>query len=698
MFNNFKNIKMMWKKKNPYKKLNQAKQKKFIKSNLSILLIYLIGAISYFLSLHEIKGPHMACYSRIRLKCIYFLVKLTFISSLLISISIYMILFKNYKKIHLFIIFFIYFFFFLLDHNNKVIKHGLFNFLGFLLSTLVLIFIFCLAKFFFIFIKKRQYFIIILFLLFFGYIFLYFEKYKIKHFFCDNWAFGFNNTFIDNTSKDFPCHVFIPQPYTCYLSEIGPYFDFTRIYRPTCLDQKLIKYEKKKFLKDINSLKYIKKSNKNHFGYPLTNNEEFKEDLFGTICQPGNKSFEEEINSKIILMDLYNKNKEKYYPNRSCPEIEILLGKDGGKIKFNIKKNKTLIKEKKLILKNKKKNLEYKNILVMFIDTLSRAHFHRKFRKTKQFLNEFSKYEPNYLKKNMTIFQYFKYNSVFFYTDPNIKAAYYGTKVHGKGIHFANYFKNNGYIIGRVNAYCGKENVINMKNPPSFEPVVWDHEGLSLGCIKSFYDRFLISRLSSLVKKCLFGKDLNQYSLEYLESFWVAYLNQYKLFLFQTLDGHEPTGQLIGYLDEILFNFFYKFYSLGYFKDTVILLFSDHGLHLPGPLYLFHSQDFLSERTLPLLLLLVPNNEKLYKDNLYEKLKSNQQTLITPFDIYNTLVHLAFGKNKEEYKKNSVNYGGSLLSKLNYKTRICKSSRFKPNIPDEFCKCFLKGNSKFINI
>ena len=112
MFNNFKNIKMMWIKKNPYKKLNQAKQKKFIKSNLSILLIYLIGAISYFLSLHEIKGPHMACYSRIRLKCIYFLVKLTFISSLLISISIYMILFKNYKKIHLFIIFFIYFFFF----------------------------------------------------------------------------------------------------------------------------------------------------------------------------------------------------------------------------------------------------------------------------------------------------------------------------------------------------------------------------------------------------------------------------------------------------------------------------------------------------------------------------------------------------------------------------------------------------------
>ena len=122
------------------------------------------------------------------------------------------------------------------------------------------------------------------------------------------------------------------------------------------------------------------------------------------------------------------------------------------------------------------------------------------------------------------------------------------------------------------------------------------------------------------------------------------------------------------------------------------MLFSDHGLHLPGPLYLFHSQDFLSERSLPFLLLLVPNNEKLYKDNLYEKIKSNQQTLITPFDIYNTLVHLAYGKNKKEYKKKYVTYGGSLLSKLNYKTRICNSVKFKTKISKGACKCFLKKN------
>ena len=676
----------MWIRKNAYNPLHK-KKKNMIKNNLTIFLIYFFGSISYLFSLHEIKGPHMTCFSRIRLKCIYFLIKLTFISSLLISISIYMILFNIYKKIHLFIIFFIYFIFYLIDHNNKVIKHGLFNFLGFIFATLVLILIFCITRIFIVFIKKRKYFIIIIILIFFACFFFKLKEYKLNHFFCDKWAKGFNNTFIDNSSKDYPCHIYIPQPHSCYLSEIGPYFDFTRIYRPTCLDNSLIEYEKKKFLKDINSLKYMKKSNKRHFGFPLTNNKEFEHDLFGTICQPGNKSFENEINKNIILMDLFKKKGKKFYPNNECPEIEILLTKNGGKIKFNIKKNKTLIKEKKLILKNNKDNLLYQNILVMFIDTLSRAHFHRKFRKTTRFLNQFSEYMPNHKKKNMTIFQFFKYNSLYYYTDPNVKAAYYGSKFNTKGIHFANYFKNNGYIIGRVNAYCGKESVFNMRKPSLFTPAIWDHEGLSLGCIKSFYDRFLISRLSSLVKKCLFGKDLNQYSLEYLESFWVTYIDQYKLFLFQTLDGHEPTGELIGYFDEILFIFLNKFYSLGYLKDTVILLFSDHGLHLPGPLYLFHSQDFLTERTLPLLLLLVPNNEKLYKDNLYEKIKFNQQTFITPFDIYNTLIHLAYGGNRTEYKKNSVPYGGSLFSKLNYKTRICKSNKFKPNIPNDFCKC-----------
>lgn len=86
----------------------------------------------------------------------------------------------------------------------------------------------------------------------------------------------------------------------------------------------------------------------------------------------------------------------------------------------------------------------------------------------------------------MTIFQYFKYHTLNTYTDPNLIAAYYGGKLFGNGTHFAKYFKENGFIIGRLNGYCSKESVINLKNLKAFVHTRFDHEGISLECIKMF--------------------------------------------------------------------------------------------------------------------------------------------------------------------------------------------------------------------
>ena len=457
-------------------------------------------------------------------------------------------------------------------------------------------------------------------------------------------------------------------------------------FTPNCEAPKLFNHEKKNFLNDLNKLKYLEKSTKNHFGYPLTNNEDFNPNDFGSIVIPGNLKFEDIINERVILMDLYDKYKDIYYKSIKRPEIEVILEKNEGKILIKIEKNETLVKEReKLINKN---DLIFKNILIMFFDTLSRAHFHRKFPKTINFFNQFSKYETNYTKKNITIFEFFKYHSLWTYTDPNLKAAYYGSKSDDKGKHFVNYFKNNGYIVGRVNTFCEKECVNNKK----YEHGTWDHEGLSLGCIKAFYDNILTGKLSSMIKKCLFGKDLSQYSFDYLEEFWTTYNEQNKMFLFQSLDGHEPTGELIGYLDETLFNFLNKFYIKDYFKDTAIIIFSDHGQHLNGPFYLLDSQDFYIEKSLPVLFLLLPNNEKLYNENLYEIIRSNQQTFVTSFDIYNTLVHFAFGNNYLLYNKNSVSNGRSLLTEINYKERYCESPIYNSliNLDFYYCKLGLK--------
>ena len=68
-------------------------------------------------------------------------------------------------------------------------------------------------------------------------------------------------------------------------------------------------------------------------------------------------------------MDLYNKNKVKYYPNRPRPEIEVKFENEKGKLIINVHKNITLIKEKKKFMMRNKKYIMYKNVLVMFLDT-----------------------------------------------------------------------------------------------------------------------------------------------------------------------------------------------------------------------------------------------------------------------------------------------------------------------------------------
>ena len=216
---------------------------------------------------------------------------------------------------------------------------------------------------------------------------------------------------------------------------------------------------------------------------------------------------------------------------------------------------------------------------------------------------------------------------------------------------------------------------------------MWDHEGLTFPCLKSIYHGLFCHRLSSSVKKCLFGKEIFQYSLEYLESFWTTYINENKMFLFQSLEGHEPTGEILGYIDDYFFNFLNNFYSKGWLNETAIIIFSDHGQHLNGPLYFSNSMDFFYERTLPLLFLIIPNNNKLYNKNLYENIKYNQQLFITPYDIYETLIHIAFGE-KEYRAFNYKKHGKSLFTKLNYKVRYCNSSLYGGEI--KICNCKIR--------
>jgi hypothetical protein len=130
-------------------------------------------------------------------------------------------------------------------------------------------------------------------------------------------------------------------------------------------------------------------------------------------------------------------------------------------------------------------------------------------------------------------------------------AAYYAINKNKKRLHIGNYFSENGFIIGRTNTYCEREIIFNRNK--LYEHSLWDHENLSLGCLKALYKGFFSQKANSLTTKCLFGKQIFEYSLDYLEAFWNSYKKENKMFLLQSYEGHEPTNQVVGHLDDILF-------------------------------------------------------------------------------------------------------------------------------------------------
>ena len=669
-------------------KLNQGS----FKINVKISILYCIGSLFYYWSLAIINNNEIICFKKKDFECFYAIAEYVLISSIIINISIYIIFFFKLKKFHLFNIFIIYLFFLLIDHDSGLIRHGIYNFLGFIFLLFFSFILLCYTKYLYFISKRLRYrniFFCILFFISFSLIFLFFNIYKLHHFSCYNWAKGLNDTYRDNTSKDYPCLINIPKNHSCYLSEIGKFFDISSILRPTCLNDELLQSQSIHFLKSIKNynIKYYNISNKNYFGYPLTNNDKFNIIEFGNTFIKGKKDLDEELHKNIILMDLFIKNKTKYYPNEEEPEIYVQFKKGIGEIKIKLKKNETLIKEKEKIINSYNTNPLFKNVVVMFFDTLSRAQFFRKFPKTISFFNKFSKYEPNFSKKKMNIFQFFKFNSIKPYTDPNLRAVYYGATINGNGTYFANYFKNQGYILGKTSTYCEKSSLIFNDENNELNDIRWDHEGISISCIKGIYHGLFLHKLTSSIKKCLFGKQIFEYALEYLESFLETYFDYNKMFLFESGEGHEPTGQVVGYLDDILYKFLFKLYSKNYLSNTSIILFSDHGQHLNG-LFFLKFNDFFYESTSPILFLIFPNTQELYKEFLYETIKSNQQVFITPYDIYYTLIHIALGDKISKIKNNSSkNFGESLLTPLNYSIRYCESRIYDSQIDSNSCNC-----------
>jgi hypothetical protein len=121
-------------------------KKNYFTINIKISIIYIIGSLFYYWSLARINTKEIMCLKVKEFRCFYMIAQYVLISSTLISITIYIIVFFKLQKYHLFNIFIIFIFFYLIDHDGGLVKHGIYNFLGFIFLSIFLLIFLCYTK------------------------------------------------------------------------------------------------------------------------------------------------------------------------------------------------------------------------------------------------------------------------------------------------------------------------------------------------------------------------------------------------------------------------------------------------------------------------------------------------------------------------------------------------------------------------
>ena len=139
------------------------------------------------------------------------------------------------------------------------------------------------------------------------------------------------------------------------------------------------------------------------------------------------------------------------------PEIFVnFTNESNPELKIDLFFNETLSKMRK---KQENFSSPYsENIMILFIDSVSRVNSLRQLKRTLKFFESFMKYEgkPSYkLDENFHSFQFFKYHSFLGYTGGNYPLMIFGNITNQKSI--TKYLKENGYITSFISDMCIKD-------------------------------------------------------------------------------------------------------------------------------------------------------------------------------------------------------------------------------------------------
>jgi hypothetical protein len=404
------------------------------------------------------------------------------------------------------------------------------------------------------------------------------------------------------------------------------------------------------------------------------------------------------VKENLINMDNYQLNETKVHKK---PEVIVDFRNDPyGELKININFNKNL-SIKRQLLSNKNNNTN--NILFIFLDNLSRTNFYRQYKRTSKFIEQFLKYKgfSNKIDRNQNyhgfeFLKYHKFNSATIGNAlPMFSGVYFDRKYHM--ISIVKELKELGYITCNVQDICHKE-LMGIRRNPKYSYIEFDHEYSAPNCDPNvyIYGFGLFSGENGVLRKCLYGKESFDYSLEYARKFWNEYKTNKRFLRIVNTYAHDYIGEKSKYTDDSLHNFLNELYSSNELKDTIVFIAGDHGFALMGIYEIFNSDDYKIEYSLPVFFLLVPDKKNYTYFQQYSEIIKNQQIFITPFDIYYTIRHIIYG---EDYKKLPLNGnkddGECLFKYIDPKTRTCNKYE---NMSKENCQCTINKNILFLGV
>ena len=531
------------------------------------------------------------------------------------------------------------------NHGSNILNHGKYNFYIFIICSTLIFLILLSIHMIYRFSRtiKYLYLIIAVFALFFCFLICYNfkDKYELTYN-CDKWNITLNSSYILD-EKDEKCNIQKPKG-LCYMDKLYNYFDLTLVNKIKCSNRD--ENEKTLF---YNSIKNGNISSSKIFGFPFTNNINLNQKNLPNETKNFN------IN-EYVFNNLINLENEKTI----TPETIIdFSSNEYGELKINFTKNQSLSTQRKNIALNNQKKSEslYDNVLMIFLSSTSRAHFQRAMPKLSKFISKLMGYEPFPV---MTAYQFSKYNN-FPFTEENIQSMFYQKSVNNTYINSLKYFKENGYITGQATDICDKE----IKNAEE-----WDHENYAYLCDPNYKNKE-----KSPYERCLYGKPVSEYMINYATEFWEKYSDNKKYFRMTFNYGNEPTGNVLTYLDQPLYDMINNFYNSGKLKNTAVFFVSEQGNKNNGLYDVLGSAEFELEKKYGLFIMLLDWNDKFKSSNFHQNLLKNQNLYTSPYDVYESMIHIVLGNSSYSniYRNQSVweHRGESMFNDIHLEDRYC---------------------------